>query len=389
MYGFSALATGGAVVCSQFLGSKDTKSARDAAAQILYSTFFVAVVITATTLLCRRMFLKLVFGSVSDDVMANALSYFFFTALSYPFLALYNGGGAVFRAMGNSKISMNVSVIMNVLNFAGNALLIFVFKLGAAGAAISTLFARFVGAVIMVAMLHDKHNIIYVEKLYKIRLHFGIIRKVLHIGVPNGAENAMFQVGKLLTQSMVASFGTASIAANAVAGTLSSFEYAIGQAVGLSMITIVGRCVGAEDFAQAKYYVKKLLKAEYLMMFIMAFTLSVLAKPIISVYNLSEDADRLALMLILIHNVFICTIWPMSFTLPNSFRAANDVTYPMTTSILSMWVFRVVLGYVFGCVFNLGVMGIWLAMFSDWIFRGTLYIIRLINGKWLTKYKKV
>lgn len=384
---FAALATGGAVVCSQFLGRKDYSAARTSAKQLYYVVFFVSTAIMAIALLFRTSLLSLIFGKIDADVMGHAKIYFLFTALSYPLLALYNGGAAVFRAMGNSKISLYVSLGMNGVNIVGNAILIYGFQLGAAGAAIATLFSRILGAWVMLALSHNKKNPIYVENLFRYRPDFPLIKNILHIGVPSGMENGMFQFGKLLTQSLVSTFGTAAIAANAVANTLASFEYAAGGAVGLTMITVIGRCVGAGEKEQAKQYVKKLLGVGYAVMLAVALLLTLSAKLIIGVYKLSAESSSLALTLILVHNIFAVTIWPLAFTLPNSFRAASDVRYPMLVSVFSMWVFRVACSYILALGFDLGVLGVWIAMLIDWGFRTILFVIRFVSGRWLTKYK--
>ena len=384
---FAALATGGAVVCSQFLGRKDQNAACKSAKQLYYVALFVSVAIMVIALCFRSALLSLIFGKIDADVMGHAKIYFLFTALSYPFLALYNAGAAVFRAMGNSKISLHVSMGMNAVNIAGNAILIYGFHLGAAGAAIATLFSRIVGAVVLLVLSGNAKNPIYVDKLLRYRPDFPMIKNILHIGVPSGMENGMFQFGKLLTQSLVSTLGTAAIAANAVAHTLASFEYAAGGAVGLTVITVIGRCVGAGEREQAKQYTKKLIGVGYAVMVALAVLLTLFAKPIIGVYNLSAESSGLALTLILLHNLFAALIWPLAFTLPNSFRAASDVRYPMFISVFSMWIFRVGFSYILVLGFELSVLGVWLAMFIDWIFRTTFFVVRFANGKWLTKYK--
>ena len=386
-YIFSALATGGAVVSSQFLGRKEYDHARSSAKQLLYSVVFTASIITAIVLVSGKPMLSLLFGNVEADVMGHARIYFLITSLSYPFLALYNGGAALFRSMGNSKISMSVSMVMNFINVSGNALLIFGFHLGAAGAAAATLFSRIVGSVIMTVLLHDRKNVIYIEKLFSYKPDFKIIKSILGIGIPSGMENGMFQFGKILTQSLISAMGTAVIAANAVAGTLSSFVYAVGGAVGLTLVTVVGRCVGAGEFEQAKFYSKKLMKIEYTGLALMNIFLILFGKNVIAMYNLSPYSTDIAYKLLMWHALFNCTIWAVSFTLPNSFRAASDVRFPMIVSILSMWIFRVGLSYLLVLYFDLGIMGVWFAMFADWIFRGSIFATRFVRGKWLTKYK--
>ena len=385
---FSALATGGAVVCSQFLGHKDAEGARSSAKQLYYAVFAVSSLLMTIALVFSSQILHLIFGKVEADVMAFAKTYFVITAISYPFLGLYNGGAALFRAMGNSKISLYVSLAMNLLNVGGNALLIYGFNMGVTGAALSTLAARIFGAAVMLILSHNRKNTIYVDNILRFRPSFPIIRRILRIGIPGGMENGMFQVGKLLTQSLVASLPTAIIAANSVANTLASFQYAAGGAVGLTLITVIGRCTGAGEKEQAKHYAKSLLFTAYKIMLITSVLLTIFPKPIIGLFELSTEATDAVLRLVLLHNLATVLIWPLAFTLPHCFRAASDVMFPMVTSIISMWVFRVVCSYIFVLYFHLGVYGVWLAMFCDWLFRGSMFFVRLISNKWLLKYSK-
>lgn len=382
-----ALATGGAVVCAQFLGRKDTAAACTSAKMLYYVVFAVSAVITVLTLIFRTAILSLIFGRIEADVMANAKIYFLFTMLSYPFLALYNGGAAVFRTMGNSKVSLHVSLGMNAINILGNAVLIYGCRLGAAGAAIATLLSRIFGAVILLVLLHSEKNPIYLKHLLYIRLDIPIVKDIFTIGVPNGLENGMFQFGKLLTQGLVSTLGTPSIAANAVANTLVSFGYAAGGAVAMTDIAVIGRCVGAGEKEQAKAYTKILVAVSYAVTISISLFLAVFARPIIGAFHLSAASAGTAHALILFHGLCASLIWPLAFTLPNSFRAASDVRYPMVLSVLSMWIFRVGGSYLLTNAFGLGVFGVWAAMMIDWVFRTVVFVARYKSGTWLTFYK--
>ncbi|MBE6610083.1 MAG: MATE family efflux transporter [Ruminococcaceae bacterium] len=397
---FSALATGGAIVISQFIGKKDFDLARSSAKQLIYATTGVAVIIAASVLVFRVPLLNVLFGDVEDAVMSNAQSYFFFIALSFPFLGLFDAGAAIFRAMGNSMISMTSSILMNVINLIGNAILIYVFHLGAAGAAIATLISRIIGAVIITVLVHNKKNAVYVERIFHYRPNFKIIKSILRVGVPNGIENSMFQFGKLLTQSLISSMGTAAIAANAVAHTIATFQYMPGGAIGLATITIVGRCVGAQEKEQAKKYARLLLGITYACLWFIVILTFLLYRPVINIYNLSAEASAMAHDLIIYHAICAAVIWPIAFTLPNSFRAASDVKFTLIISAFSMWAFRVGTCYIlalesinlFGITvpgFGLGVLGVWVAMTLDWLFRAILFAFRYLTGKWLTKYKPI
>ena len=281
IYLFSALSAGGAVVISQFLGKDDKYLAQKAAKQLLWVVFITAIVLTMISLLFRKPLLKLIFGSLEKEVMDNALIYFLFTSLSFPFLGLYNSCAAIFRSMGNSKTSMFSSIIMNFINIAGNAILIIGFGMGAAGAAIATLFSRVVGAVLMLFLLHNNNNLIYIEKLLDFKPDFSIIKNICFIGIPNGLESGMFQFGKVLTQSVISTFGTVQIAANAVGNCLATFQYTPGVAVGLAMVTVVGQCVGAGEKKQAKHYTFVLLGVAFVMLFVVSAVLCIFIDPII------------------------------------------------------------------------------------------------------------
>ena len=380
---FSALATGGAVVASQYLGRREENNARIAAKQLVYATLALSAGIMILSLVTRNGLLRLIFGQISDDVMQNAQIYFLLSALSYPFLAVYNSGAALFRSMGNSKISMYTSALMNLVNVVGNAILIFGAHMGVAGAATATLVSRILGAVIMMLLLRNRELPIYIERMFHPEIHMGMIKNILRIGVPNGLENGMFQVGKILVQGLIATFGTAAIAANAVANNLACMSIIPGSAIGLAMITVVGQCVGANDFEQAKRYTVRLTGLTYLCMAALNLLILISSTFLIGIYQLSPETSRMAIELIVFHCFACAVIWPAAFTIPNGLRAANDVRFTMLTSIFSMWIFRIGFSYILGQWLNMGVLGVWVAMSIDWVFRAILFVVRLYRGKWM------
>jgi putative MATE family efflux protein len=378
---FASLATGGAVVVAQYIGQKNKEEACEAADQLLLANTIISIAIMAFALIGNRVILRIVFGNVDSDIMDNAVKYFVITALSYPFLAIYNSSAALFRAMGNSKISMYVSVIMNVVNILGNAIFIYGFSMGAGGVALSCLIARMVAAVIMYILLHNQNNLVHFSR--RIVLHFNrnLIRKILHIGVPNSLENGMFQVGKILVLSLTTSFGAIAITSNAVANTVAAFAALPGSAIGLALITVVGQCVGARDFKQARKYTKQLMLAAYAIMNVLNILVIIACPLIVSWYNLSPETAEVTRWLITYHSICCLFIWPAAFSLPSALRAANDVKYTMTISIISMWTWRIAFSYVLGQTFHLGVKGIWIAMTVDWLFRAICFVLRFAFGK--------
>ena len=379
---FSALASGGAVVSAQYLGSKDKESACKSANQLVLICFLASAAIMIFSLLANRWLLNLIYGNVEKDVMDNAVTYFYITAISFPFLAIYNACAGLFRSMNNSKISMLVSVAMNVINIAGNAVLIYGFSMGVAGVGYATLLSRAVACVIMLILIRKPKYEIHITSYRKLGWFPQIIRNILHIGVPNALENSMFQIGKLFTQSLISSFGTASIAANACASTVETLADIPAMAIGLGLITVVGQCVGAGDYKQARYYTKKLIKYAYLFLFLVNVVIFVSAHVISGWYNLTDLGDHYAVQLIRYHSVCCMLIFPLAFTIPNVLRAAGDVKYTMTVSIVSMWIFRIGLAYVIGGYMKLGVLGVWIAMTIDWAVRAVFNVIRLKGDKW-------
>lgn len=385
LFCFTALATGGAVVASQYLGKKDHHSACRSADQLLISCTFIGIVLMIISLLFNGHILNLIYGSVDHTVMNNAILYYYIVALSFPFLAIYNVCAALFRAMNNSQISLNASLAMNVVHIIGNALLIYVFKMGVAGVAISNLLSRVFVAVLMIMKMNNQSLVLHITKPFDFKPDFKLIKNILRIGIPNGLENSMFQVGKLLTQSLISSFGTAAIAANAVASNLEPLIAMPATAVSLSMVTVVGQCVGAGEYKQAKGYVFKLIKISYLSLLGLD-TLIAMASPfILKLYNLQPQSNQYAQTIILCYCIIAICIYPLSFALPSALRAAGDVRYTMCSSISSMWLFRITLSFVYGRVLGLGVVGVWFAMYTDWLVRSILYVIRFRSGKWMNK----
>ena len=371
----SAMATGGAVVCSQYIGKKKPEQACQAAGQLVLITAALSLLIAAVAFIGNRHLLRLIFGSVEASVMDNAQTYFWFTAMSYPFLALYNSGAALFRSMGNSKVSMKVSLAMNAINVAGNALCVFGLHMGVEGVAIPTLVSRMFAAVVMVILVRSPKNSIRVYSFRQLVPQLDMIGKILAVGVPSGLENGMFQFGKIALQSLVSTLGTASIAGYAVATNLVTFQYLPGVALGLGLITIVGQCVGAGEPEQAKRYTKKVIAVNYGLLLVICTSISVFRSFVVGIYNLSPEASDLAQKLLLAHSCGM-VLWPLSFALPNTLRAGLDAKFTMMVSVFSMWVFRIGLGYVFVKGLHMSVLGIWYAMFVDWIFRLVVFVWR-------------
>ena len=380
----SALATGGAVVTSQYIGHQEPKNAKAAAAQILFVLASFSLVVAAVVVVGRHAILRGIFGSIDADVMRYAETYFLLSALSYPFIGLYNAGAALFRAQGNSKISMLSSLVMNVINIGGDAVLIYGFGMGVLGAALASLVSRAVSCLVVLWLLQRPACPLRVDGLRALAPDGGLIRRILRVGIPAGIENGMFQIGKLSVSSLTSTLGTAAIAANAVANTASTFLNIPANAVGMAALTVVGQCLGAGEKEQAVYYSRRLLLTAYCGAWVMNLSAFLFANRfVISLFNLSPEAQTMALQVMVWFNFVSLFFWPSSFTLPNILRAAGDARFTMAVSILSMWVFRVGFCYVMVLGFHGRLLSIWMGMFLDWVFRSLCFFVRFARGRWM------
>ncbi|WP_321300754.1 MATE family efflux transporter [uncultured Sphaerochaeta sp.] len=382
---FAAFATGGAVVASQYLGNRDNASANAAAKQLILLSLLVSIFLLILCMPFRRQIISFIFGSIETSVLEGGATYFIYILLSLPFLAAYNASAALFRSMGNSKISLWVSLVMNLVNVAGNAYFIFALHLGVIGAGLGTLLSRIIGSAIILALLTNPTNQISVRNYRHWSLRWDMIKRILHIGIPNGIEGSVFQIGKLLVQGFIAAFGTASIAANAIANSVASFVNIPGGAIGLASITVIGQAVGAKRPDQAVFYGKRLLFAAYIAMIIVAIPVFIFAPKIVLIFNLSAEATELASNVIRSAMIFSSLLWPTAFSLPNFLRAAGDAKFTMVVSMVSMWASRVGMSYLLAILFGWGIYGVWFGMYIDWIFRSICFITRFARGKWKTK----
>lgn len=384
-YMLVALATGGVIVCAQHLGRGEKTEANAAAKQALLSSVVFAAIIMLLCLMYHHTLLSVIFGAVEQDVMKQAQKYFLLTALSYPFLAAQQTAAAIFRASGRSTPTMVAAAGANVLNILGNAILIFGFHLGVVGAALATLFSRIFNAAVLLILLRNEKLEISIRNYLYIRPDKEIIFTVLRVGIPSGIENSMFELGKLLVQSTVATLGTAAMAAQAMIHTLDVVICMPSLSIGTGLLTVVGQCMGARRINEAKRYTRKFCIYSEITLLAMSALVLGLTPAITRVTNMSSQSAELTIQLMIIITIAKCTLWVMSFTLPNCMQAAGDVKFTAFASALSMWVFR-----VGGCLllcrgFNMNLIGVWIAWFCDWAFRGAIYIWRYRSNIWQTK----
>ena len=361
---FAALATGGAVVASQLIGAGRRREAAESGSQLLFAATVFGLLLMGIALALNAQILRLFFGGIEPDVMAAASEYLYYTALSFPFLAVYNACAALFRSMGNSRVSMYVSLGGNLLNVAGNAVLLFGFGMGVAGAAIPTVVSRFLMMTVLLYLLTRPQVMLRPAGRFRpdIRL-----------------------LGRILVVSLITSFGTVQIAANAVANNIDGVGCIIGQAFNLAMLTVIGRAVGAQDEGAVRGYLRRLMRMEY-SIHVPFEILTLVTLPLtVGLYGLPEETAQLSMLLVLIHNGSALFLWPLAFTFPNALRATNDVRYTMMISVFSMAAFRICLSYVFGSMWGMGAVGVWIAMVVDWCFRTLFFLLRWWGNRWREK----
>ncbi len=380
---FAALTTGGAVIAGQYLGSKQINKAEETATQLVWFAGILAGIVMIGVYLSKSVIFSILFGQITPEVYNHANLYFMIVAASIPFLALYNAGAAIFRTLGNSKLPMQIMLVMNILNVIGNAILIYGFDFGTMGIAIPTLLSRILAAVVILYLALQTKYVIHISRSFIYHFNWDIIKNILKIGVPYGLENGLFYFGRILVLSLVATFGTAAIAANAISGTLALFQVLPGIAIGMGLTVVIARCIGANDYEQAKYYTKKVMGIIYGTHLVTCAVVMIVLPFILEIYGLSDTANELTTKILWWHAAFTILIWPLAYSLPVVFRAAGDAKYPMMIGMLTMFLCRIALAYVFSIYFDMGMFGTWVAMFMDWIVKAIIFTYRYMNGKWL------
>lgn len=384
---FAALATGGAVIAGQYFGKKDISKAKGTGRQLLKISVWFSVFIMITVYMVKPLIFKYMFGGISTEVQKATNIYFLIVLPSIPFLALYNSGAAIFRTTGNSKLPMQIMLSMNILNVIGNGILVIIFHMGVAGVAIPTLVSRIGAAIIILYLANKKEMKLSIKGWMKTKFDREIIKQILNIGMPFGFENGMFYLGRLVVLSVVASFGTASIAANSVGGTIVMFEVLPEMAINLGLSVIVSRVYGMGDYEQLKYYNRKIIRIIHGTFIVSTLIVLGIMPLIMKVYNLSPEATEMAWLIVISHGVLMILIWPAAHSLPVIFRGVGNAKFPMIVSMTSMILCRIVLAYVFAFGFGMGMIGTWVAMFFDWVVKAIIFGVYYLKNMWI-KIKK-
>ena len=382
---FSALAAGGAIICAQYIGQRNKEKANESARQVLFIITAISVAVSLICLVFQKPLLRLIFGSVEPAVMRASEIYFFYTALSFPFIAAYDSAASIFRAQDNTKGPMIISMISNVMNIAGNAVMIWGFHMGVAGAALSTLISRIYCAVVVIIQLRKEKEgqEIVVRDYFEIRPDWSMIRRILGLGIPSGIENSMFQLGKLAIQSTVSTLGTTAIAAQAMTNILENLNGIAAIGVGVGLMTIVGQCLGAGRQDEAVYYIKKLCVIAEVIIIISCLGVFALTKPITILGGMEKESADMCFHMVMWITIVKPLVWIMAFIPGYGLRAAGDVKFSMIVSCCTMWACRFCLCVFLIRVMGFGPMGVWIGMFADWTLRGIIFTWRFHSRKWL------
>ena len=382
---FSALAAGGAIICAQYIGQRNKEKANESARQVLFIITAISVAVSLICLVFQKPLLRLIFGSVEPAVMRASEIYFFYTALSFPFIAAYDSAASIFRAQDNTKGPMIISMISNVMNIAGNAVMIWGFHMGVAGAALSTLISRIFCAVVVIIQLRKEKEgqEIVVRDYFEIRPDWSMIRRILGLGIPSGIENSMFQLGKLAIQSTVSTLGTTAIAAQAMTNILENLNGIAAIGVGVGLMTIVGQCLGAGRQDEAVYYIKKLCVIAEVIIIISCLGVFALTKPITILGGMEKESADMCFHMVMWITIVKPLVWIMAFIPGYGLRAAGDVKFSMIVSCCTMWACRFCLCVFLIRVMGFGPMGVWIGMFADCTVRSIIFTWRFHSRKWL------
>ena len=382
LYLFIALASGGAVVISQYIGKKDYDKAGETGSQLLLFSLIFSFLVEIVILLYNEQLMRLIFGRVEKEVMDACVTYLRISAYSYPALAMYNAGTAMYRSFGKTDTTLYISLVSNIINIIGNIIGVFVLHAGVPGVAYPSLIARVFSALAITVLCFSMHNPIYYTKTWIFKWNKDLQRRILGIAVPNGIESGVFQLVKVALSSVAALFGTYQIAANGVAQSIWNMSALVCVTMGPVYITVIGQCMGAENTQQAEYYFKKLTKATLLFALLWNGLIFALTPFVMQFYALSPETKELVILLVLVHNIFNTISLPLADPLGKGLRAAGDVKFTTVVSLFTSIGVRLIFAVLFGIYLDLGVMGIAYAMCLDWTIRGIIFWLRFKSGVW-------
>ncbi|WP_238861451.1 MULTISPECIES: MATE family efflux transporter [unclassified Clostridium] len=385
---FAALSVGATVVVAQQIGRNKPKKANETAKQAIVSGILVSLIITLLLWIFRIKLINVLYGSAEELVKIDAKLYLEFTLLTYPFIAIEQIANGILRGCGDTKTPMQITIFMNLINIALGYTLIFgintlnIPSFGIAGAAVAIAIARLIGTLIIMLVLFRGSKIIKLKNIFPFKFDMEIQKNIFNIGIPAGMEQVIFNAGKLIVQMFIVTMGTASIAANAISSSIAIMINVPGNSLCLAATTFVGQYVGRNDIKGAKSTLIYLTKFGTICLVSLGLIFIPISKWLASLYTNVPEVINISATLTRSNSIALIA-WGISFILSSGLKGAGDTRYTMLTAFIGMWIFRIFAGYILGIVLGIGVLGIWIAMYIDWIVRGLMYCFRLRGNNWL------
>ncbi|GIO33408.1 MULTISPECIES: MATE family efflux transporter [Paenibacillus] len=379
---FIAVATGGTVIVAQYKGSGNDSMVSKTAAQAISAVAFISILLCVLVIAFHTPLLNLLFGQAEADVFQNARLYLIGSCLSYPFIAVFQAVTGALRGVAETKACLGLSLILNLSYLLLNILFITVLDMGIMGLIISLIIARVLGMGISLFYLIRMNHTLRYRLKDALKIDFSLLKKIMIIGIPFAAEQMFFNGGKLLTQTFIVQLGTLAITVNAIGGSISLLFQIGGSALSIAVVTVVGQCIGNGNIPDARKFIKSFIGLSTVFFVVIAAVILPLFPFIVHLFSppaeIIPDIFKLTLLIAITQPIF----WSTSFIMPSALRAAGDSNFTSITSLLSMWVLRVILGYVLAIPLKFGIMGVWVAMVTEWGVRGAIFWWRFRGEKW-------
>lgn len=379
---FTMIASGAAIVINQSLGAgKESDAGRFSMNAVGIGVASGAAVSAILLLLATQMMKWL---GLEEDLIASAAVYLRWVGGASVFIALSSVIAVLFRCYGKAKIPMIVIAIVNLLNFAGNYLVIFrpfPFVLqGVEGVGIIRFASEAFGAGLLIILLIREHfKSQHVRDVWHIKP--AAFRRIAGLGFMTGAEGISYMLAQVVTTGFLTAFGTAALSAKVYVNTIDYYAYVIGNSIGAAVQIISGRQMGARQFDQAYRNTNRHWFAVLGCNMFFSAAVYVFHRPLMSLFTGSEEVIALSAPLFL-----LCIAINFGRSLNHTFnyglRAAGFTFWPMIIASTSIWLINCGMGYVFSTALGLGVVGLWIAMAADDIIRGSIAAMFWRSRRW-------
>ncbi|MFD1465191.1 MATE family efflux transporter [Lapidilactobacillus mulanensis] len=379
---FVAVGLGGTVLIAQYFGRKEYQMLGKVVNGTVFGAILVATSLALLFLLGHNLILNLLFGDAEKAVMDNARLYMVGVLISYPFEATVEGVNGSLRGIGRTKNSLQLSLVMNLLNLLFNFVFIIYFKMGVLGLVVSLNLSRWLASAFAGVTLFRHRDLFSLKWSSMKQPDFRMIKRVVTVCIPFAAESFFFNGGKIIMQMMIVSLGTQVIATNAIASSWVQLSEIVPTALGTALVPIVGQCIGRKNIKDARKITKSFVSLGILAYVIGEIILFLSFNKGIALFHPSDVIKPRIFELYLIFAVGHLLVWCISFTLPSALRAAGDAKFTTMVSLITMWGIRVGIGYLVGIVFGYGLPGIYFVWVCEWAVRGTIFLLRFRGKRW-------